>query len=378
MSVRETSLKTIASRPLRSSLARARSIASAPCSAANPTSVWSALRSDASVGEDVLGLLEPQLEPAAPSREIFPGSAHGRPKVGDRGGHQAARGCRELVAHRARELGGRLDVDAADARGLGKRHVGGDQADVGAAARGALRQRQPHPSAGAVADEAHGVDRLARAAGGDENAQAVPRPGGGGHERLDLGQQPLGRRQPPDAVLAARGERALVGLDHPHPALAQASPGSPGWRRPRTCGRSSPARRRAARCRRGTRSSASSRRSRRRAWRSCSPTPARPGTRRRWRRPRGGRSGRGRAADRPGRRRAAGRARTRRSAPARRRSPRTKPRPRSAVAAGVISDPHAVAGAGREPRELERLVGGDPAAYAEQDAGHRGGLPPRR
>jgi hypothetical protein len=32
-----------------------------------------------------------------------------------------------------------------------------------------------------------------------------------------------------------------------------------------------------------------------------------------------------------------------------------------------------VAGLGRQPRQLQRLVGGDAAGYPEQDAGHRPG-----
>ena len=41
-----------------------------------------------------------------------------------------------------------------------------------------------------------------------------------------------------------------------------------------------------------------------------------------------------------------------------------------ALRGGRHRDAHAVARLGRQARELERLVGGDAAAYAEQDAGH--------
>src|SRR2546423_671989 len=44
MSARETSLTTSASRPLARSFSRATATASAPCSAANPTSVWPSRR----------------------------------------------------------------------------------------------------------------------------------------------------------------------------------------------------------------------------------------------------------------------------------------------------------------------------------------------
>ena len=84
-----------------------------------------------------------------------------------------------------------------------------------------------------------------------------------------------------------------------------------------------------------------------------------------------------RAAGRRGRRRAAGRARTRRSAPGRRRCPRRRRRRRSASRVSVISTRTPCPASGRQARQLERLVGGDPAADAEQDSGHRFLLGPR-
>ncbi len=51
--------------------------------------------------------------------------------------------------------------------------------------------------------------------------QAVPRAGGSGQGRLDPSEERLGLGQAAGAVLTARGEGALVGLDHLHPALAQ-------------------------------------------------------------------------------------------------------------------------------------------------------------
>ena len=48
--------------------------------------------------------------------------------------------------------------------------------------------------------------------------------------------------------------------------------------------------------------------------------------------------------------------------------------PTKRAAASVITTRTAVAGDRGEPGQLQRLVGGDPAAYAEQDSGHR--LPP--
>ena len=127
----------------------------------------------------------------------------------------------ELLPDGGRELVRRRDVDAAHASRPLKRDVGRDQGDLRPPPGAMLRQRQPHASARAVADEADGVDRLSGPAGGDEHAQPVPRSSRGGEERLDLGQQTVWRRQPADAPFAARGERSLLGLDHPHIALAQ-------------------------------------------------------------------------------------------------------------------------------------------------------------
>ena len=59
------------------------------------------------------------------------------------------------------------------------------------------------------------------AAGGDQDAEPVPGAAAGRQRRLDLGEQALGLGQAAHPVLAARGERACVGLDHDHAALAQ-------------------------------------------------------------------------------------------------------------------------------------------------------------
>jgi hypothetical protein len=77
----------------------------------------------------------------------------------------------------ASELGGRLDVDHASALGTRQGDVGADQRHLGAAPVRLGGERDPHAAGGAVADVAHGVDRLARPARGDEQPQAVHRPG---------------------------------------------------------------------------------------------------------------------------------------------------------------------------------------------------------
>ena len=114
-----------------------------------------------------------------------------------------------------------LDVDAVDAGGLGEGDVGGDQGDVCTAAGCGGGQGDAHAAAGAVAEEADRVDRLARPASGDQHAQAVPGTLANGQLGFDAGEQLRRVGQPALAMLAPRGEGALVGLDHGDAALAQ-------------------------------------------------------------------------------------------------------------------------------------------------------------
>ena len=93
----------------------------------------------------------------------------GGPVVGDGGGHEDeidVRTGQRLVQERLR--GRRLDDLDAVRRLDGE--VRREQRDAGAAAAGLLGERDAHPAGGAVADEADGVERLARAAGRDEDA----------------------------------------------------------------------------------------------------------------------------------------------------------------------------------------------------------------
>ena len=154
-------------------------------------------------------------------RLSLPAATSRRAEVGRGGGHQQDVGGGELGRGGRGQLLGGLDVDAAHAGGLRQGDVGGDQGHLGAAAGGGGGEGDAHAAAGAVADEADRVDRLAGAAGGDQHPQAVPGPLAARQRRLDPGQQALGVGQAAAAVLAARGELALVGLDHLDPALAQ-------------------------------------------------------------------------------------------------------------------------------------------------------------
>ena len=212
------SFRTIRSAFLRSSFSRARSTLS-PASAAKATTVWLVGSGGGEAGEDVLGGLQVEVEGGVAGELAVCNVAC--LEVGGGGGHQEDLGARELGAGRLGELLGRLDVDAVDAGGLGEADVGGDQGHVCAAAGGGRGEGDAHAAAGAVAEEADGVDRLAGAARGDEDAEAVPGALAGGQLGFDAGQEAGRVGQAALAVLAARGEGALVGVDHGHAALAQ-------------------------------------------------------------------------------------------------------------------------------------------------------------
>ena len=124
-----------------------------------------------------------------------------------------------------------------------ERHVGGDDRDVGAAPLGLLREREPHPPRRAVADEAHGVDRLARAARGDEHVRAVAASPPTAQRALDRGEQLRRLGQPADPELPGRAERARRRAPAPSRRARAASRGWPAWRDARTSRCSWPERR---------------------------------------------------------------------------------------------------------------------------------------
>ena len=259
--------------------------------------------------------------------------------------------------------------------GARQRDVGGDQGHVGAAARrprsASARpmrplERLPMKRTGSIGSRVPpAVTSDAQAVpGAGRSPAAAPRPRPAAARAPAAGRRRTRRaRRAPRRRARSRARRARA-----------ASPGSPAWPRPRTCGRSSPGRRArgAVQARKDGREHRVGR-SRRRAWRSCSPRRARPGRRRRsatsarW--PIGSWSG----GASPGN------------------APRSGSRSNSSISTGAPTMPsndagaheprrrrrhqhaHAVARLGRQPRELERLVGGDAAAHAEKDAGHRSG-----
>ena len=216
-----TSLITIASRRLRSSFSRPYAIAPSPVSAANPTSTCPGRRlADSVPSTSIVGSSSSAGGPAFFLSLAAAGRA--RSEVGDRRRHQQHVGGVKARLARVQQFGRRLHGDDTDAGGRRQRDIGRDDRHVGAAAGGRRGQRQSHPSRGAVADVPDGVDRLTRAAGGDEHANAGPtaaadrrqRPLAGGDQFLRLGH-------PAGSVFAVGGQLAGVGPDCLHPPRAQ-------------------------------------------------------------------------------------------------------------------------------------------------------------
>ena len=278
-------------------------------------------------------------------------------------------------------------------------------------ARAASANAKPHAPRGAVADEAHAVDRLTGAAGGDEHAQALPGAawrGGGACGRVGWigarsGIRDRSRRHSPAA-------RVPVSANASQSSSSCAGSGRrPGHRSPReaslpssgsitltprsrsvsrlawiagsgTCGCSSRERPPAGGGSEGGPVSILSAG----PWRAsppCWPRPARSGRGRRWRPARGGRSDRAWAALGRGRRRA--RVALELGDQHRRAGERLKRGGAHEAAGSRSSAPRTPWPATRrQPHELQRLVGGDPTAYPEQDSCHTpleaSGVAPRK
>ena len=134
-----------------------------------------------------------------------------RREVGDRGGHDedvgAGRGAEDRLAHR---LGGRR-VDDGDAARRGDAHRAGDQRDRCAPVARRLGDCGAHLSGRPVADEPHRVERLARAAGADDDVEALE-VSGADEEALDRLDDRRRLRQTADAG-QPRGELADLRLD---------------------------------------------------------------------------------------------------------------------------------------------------------------------
>ena len=216
MSARDTSFSTTRSRPLRSSFARARSTPSAPGLGREADEHLARPACGADGREDVVGRLE--LERPGALALVLRVERARRPVVGDGGGHQHDVGRGGLRQGLALELGRGLDVDdLPEARP--HLRVGDDGDHLGAAARRLVGERRAHPARAAVAEEAHGVERLARAARGDEDATAGQRTARA-EQRRDRRRDRRGLAHAAHAPLAL-GERALLGADQDGAALGE-------------------------------------------------------------------------------------------------------------------------------------------------------------
>ena len=181
-----TSLATSRSTPLRLSFSAARS--SEPVSAAKPTRYGPRLHGlcgrlaiavgaaddPRELGQDVGRGLELERQPGAGALELRVGGAH-RPEVGHGRGHDerieagGAVGSVGEAQQGGPQLGGRFDVD--DLGTVRQRHleVGRHDRDLGATIQCRRGDRRTHPTGRSIADEAHRIDGLARAAGADDD-----------------------------------------------------------------------------------------------------------------------------------------------------------------------------------------------------------------
>ena len=339
MSVREMSFTTTASRPLRVELRAAALDGSLAVlggeadDASDPAAGAAATPATMSVGRLEL---ERQAARALPAR-----SSRRRRPAGRKSAGAAAMIRTSAPAKRSRTAASSSAVVSTvtlDARRGRERHVGGDERHVGAAAGGLLGEREAHPARRAVADEANRVDRLARAARGDEHAQTVQRPRRvrpPARTSLDDAQDSGRLGEPADSPLPLRREPPAARLHDARAARAQQLQVRLGRRVLVHRGCSSPARAPAARRSPARRSSAGCRPGRPPASPACWPTRARRRTRPPAPPARGGRSGRGRARGRPGKAPRAGSASnssTRTGAPV---TPSNVARPTNSRLAGV-------------------------------------------
>ena len=172
---RATSLTTTGSRPLRSSLPRPCRPRLARARRRSRPAVCPARRRCGEPGEDVFGRLE--LERERVGRRVLLDLAGARPRPGRKSATAAAitrtsAGRTPRAAARSCAAVSDLDVPSTPG-GRASATLAATTRDGGAAARRRVGDREAHPPRRAVADVAHGVDRLARPARGHEDAQAV-------------------------------------------------------------------------------------------------------------------------------------------------------------------------------------------------------------
>ena len=205
-------------------------------------------------GEDVLGRLEASVDAAALALDLVLGGA--RAAGSRRARPPSAESARSNSASSASPSSAAVSTSIRSTparRRAARRWRRPGSPRPHAAPRGA---RAPGPSARSSGCRRSAPGRSARGSrrrvtSTRRPSQGAPPPG----STASTSGQALGLGQPADAVLAARGQRALVGLDHDARRARGGSRDSPGSRRRGTYGRSSPGRRGAAPCRRGRRSS---------------------------------------------------------------------------------------------------------------------------
>ena len=225
----------------------------------SPTSVWPGRRAPASAASTSVGRLELEREAVAAGLRDLVVRGRGRAEVGHGRGHQQHVGGGELRARRGLELARRSRPSTHAHAGRRWSATLAATSVTSAPRRGCLGgQREAHAPRRAVADVAHRVDRLARAAGGHEHAQAVersrrePAPCRAAPRRGRGSRRGSARR--PDSPLARARRAARVRVARSPRRARAAARGSPGWPGARTCGCSSPAPAPAVPCRPARRS----------------------------------------------------------------------------------------------------------------------------
>ena len=221
-----TSLATMRSSALARAASPRRSRARRAVSAANPTRVCPSDRRGAEVGEDVGGGLELDHRHPVALLDLVRRRRR-RAEVGDGGGHDDHVRRRRTRQHRVLHLGGGLDPDHARCRRApaidGRRHEG----DLGAAGGRLVGEGVALLARRAVADDAHRIDRLAGAAGGDQHPRAGEVPGVRGPARSAQQLAPR-RRWRPDRPGGRRRRRRRRGARPP--AARRARPATRAWR----------------------------------------------------------------------------------------------------------------------------------------------------
>lgn len=100
--------------------------------------------------------------------EFGGGAGLGAP-VGDGGGGDEDIGLTQFTLDGGKHIAGGNDIDTADVGRGGELNGAGDKGDGVAGLGGGLGNGEAHTAGGTVGEEANGVDRLARGAGGDED-----------------------------------------------------------------------------------------------------------------------------------------------------------------------------------------------------------------